>query len=287
VPDHSNFDIERLVETTRQLVSFPLVVTTLLQKINDDHTSIRDIAVVIKQDPAITSELIRICNSPMYYTSGPPVCSVEEAIKRIGTEQVTSLCLALCACSATDKLANEVIELRDYWHHCLLTACLGSALAEQTPTVSRGAAFTGGLLHDVGQLPLFHQHPVESGKILEYCQLHDDNQIVNAELEIFGFTHEEVGARLAEKWGFPPQLGLCLSSHHTGKLVPGKDDLAILVHVSNILSEALETEEDPEPYLEAIDPQALAFAAPDRKALTEIFAKASSYFDDVQSSILV
>ena len=78
-----------------------------------------------------------------------------------------------------------------------------------------------------------------------------------------------------------------MSSHHSGKLEPGKDDLAVLVHVSNILSEALETEEDPIPYLDTINPQALAFVVPDIGALTEIFARASSYFEDVQSSILV
>lgn len=285
--NHSQFDIEQLVEDTGQLVSLPLVVTTLLQKIDDDQASIRDIALLIKQDPAITSELIRICNSPMYYSSGIPVYSVEEAVKLIGTEQVTSLCLALCACSATDKLANDVIELRDYWHHCLLTACISSVLAEKKPTVSRGAAFTGGLLHDIGQLPLFHRYPNESNQILEYCQLHIDKTIVDAEMDIFGFTHEEVGARLAEKWGFPPQLGMCLSRHHGGDLQPGPDDLAILVYVSNILSEALETQEDPQIYLDTMEPKALAFALPDTETIPEVFARASSYFEDVQSSILV
>jgi len=281
------FDIDKLIGDTEHLVSFPRVVMSLLQTLNDEYADMNDIAALIKQDPALTSELIKVCNSPMYYSAGQPVYSVGEAIKLIGTEQVTSLCLALCACDATSGLGNEVIELKDYWHHCLLTACISSVLAEDKSTISRGAAFTGGLLHDIGQLPLFFHYPEESMQVLNSCQIHADQRIVDAEKQIFGFTHEEIGRRLAEKWNFPPQLGLCLSKHHSGDLNTDTDELAMVIHVANIFSESLETQEDPGLYLELINPTALTFVIPDLDMVPEVFEKASSYFDDVQSSILV
>ncbi len=281
------FDIDELIGDTEHLVSFPRVVMSLLQTLNDDYTDMNDIAALIKQDPALTTELIKLCNSPIYYSANQPVFSVEEAIKMIGTEQVTSLCLALCACGATSGLGNKVIEMKDFWQHCLLTACISSVLAENIPAISGGAAFTGGMLHDIGQLPLFYQYPDESIQVLNSCQLHIDQRIVNAEKQIFGFTHEEVGKRLAEKWNFPPQLGLCLSSHHSGIIKTDADKLAMVVHVANILSECLETQEDPELYLELINPTALSLVITDLDSLPDVFEKASSYFDDVQSSILV
>lgn len=285
--DSHVFDIDQLVKDTDHLVSFPSVVTSLMQTVDDRFANFNDIAALIRQDPALTSELIKVCNSAVYYVSGDPVCSVEEAVKLVGTEQVTSLCLALCACNATSGLSNEVIELKHYWHHCLLTACLSSVLAGELPCTSRGAAFTGGLLHDIGQLPLFYHYPSESMEVLEKCQLYPDLRVVEAERAIFGFTHEEVGMRLADKWNFPPQLGLCLSKHHSGNLNADTDQLAMIVHVANILSECLETEDDPLLYFELINPTALAFALPDKEALPQIFEQALGYFDDVHSSILV
>ena len=285
--DRRVFDITQLIGNTEHLVSFPLVVMSLLHTLNDKYADRNDIASLIKQDPALTTELIRLCNTPMYYTGDKPVYSVEEAVKLIGTEQVTTLCLALCACDATSSLKNEVIDLDDYWRHCLLTACLSSVLAEEKPAIASGAAFTGGLLHDIGQLPLFYQYPEESIHILNSCQLHPERKIVEAEKEIFGFTHEEVGSRLAEKWNFPEPLGLCLSQHHSCDLTTETDELAMIVRVANILSESLETQEDPALYLDAITPIALSLVIPDTEMLPDVFDKASSYFDDVQSSIFV
>ena len=285
--DRRVFDITQLIGNTEHLVSFPLVVMSLLHTLNDKYADRNDIASLIKQDPALTTELIRLCNTPMYYTGDKPVYSVEEAVKLIGTEQVTTLCLALCACDATSSLKNEVIDLDDYWRHCLLTACLSSVLAEEKPAIASGAAFTGGLLHDIGQLPLFYQYPEESIHILNSCQLHPERKIVEAEKEIFGFTHEEVGSRLAEKWNFPEPLGACLSKHHSCDLTTETDELAMIVRVANILSESLETQEDPALYLDAITPIALSLVIPDTEMLPDIFDKASSYFDDVQSSIFV
>ena len=280
------FDIAQLIEDTVNLVSFPNVVISLLQTLSDEFADRRDITSLIKQDPALTTALIRLCNSPVYYTGTQPVLSVDEAIKRIGTEQITSLCLAVCACNATANLHNDVIDLKHYWHHCLLTACLCSVLAEDNPSISSGAAFTGGLLHDIGQLPLFHKYPAESIQILQHCRLHTNCKIVQQEKHIFGFTHEDVGARLARKWNFPEQLALCLSTHHHCDPNNDYNDMVMIVYVANILSESLETQEDITPYLDEITPTARALVIPDIDLLPEVFEKASRYFDDVQSSIL-
>lgn len=281
------YDIEQLIEDTVNLVSFPQVVISLLQTLSDEFADRRDIASLIKQDPALTAALIRLCNSPVYYSGTQPVLSIDEAIKRIGTEQTTSLCLALCACDATGNLRNEVIELKHYWHHCLLTACICSVLAEDKPSISSGAAFTGGLLHDIGQLPLFYQYPAESHRVLEYCQFNTDRLIAQAEKQIFGFTHEDVGQLLARKWNFPEQLALCISKHHQTNLDTEHTDLVMVVQVANILSESLETQEDITFYLDDITPFVRAHVIPDIEMLPEVLEKASRYFDDVHSSILM
>ena len=61
----------------------------------------------------------------------------------------------------------------------------------------------------------------------------------------------------------------------------------MVVQVANILSESLETQEDITFYLDDITPFVRAHIIPDIEMLPEVLEKASRYFDDVHSSILM
>lgn len=296
MPNRVDFDIDQLIKDTVKRMSFPDVVVSLMQTLKEDCTDVNNIEQLIEQKPALAATLIHFCNSAIgikeKHSANPtrhiePARSVRDAIELLGTEQITTLSVALCANEATRALNNEVIELDDYWHHCLLTACLSSTIASDHKTISITTAFIGGLLHDIGQLPLFYRYPTECNRVLALTQLHPDKTIVDAETQIFGFSHEEVGGKLAQSWNLPPRLTSCLSTHHSGVWATDIDLLSMVVHIANILSTPLETRENPTGYLEKIHPTALAVVISDIKRLPDLLSAASRCFDDMQSSILV
>jgi hypothetical protein len=63
-----------------------LLLPKLIQAVNDNQSSGRDIAALIGQDPALAGNLLRIANSPLYRLQALPVESLERAVTLVGTD---------------------------------------------------------------------------------------------------------------------------------------------------------------------------------------------------------
>ena len=96
-------------------------------------------------------------------------------------------------------------------------------------------AFTGGIIHDVGKtvLALFVQNAfreilarVETGGV----------SFQQAEREIMGYDHQEVGERILSKWKFPEVLKAIVRYHHEPEKAPADVRKAVsVVHVANTI----------------------------------------------------
>ncbi len=56
---------------------------------------------------------------------------------------------------------------------------------------------------------------------------------VNAEAEVLGFDHGQVGAKIIEKWNLPPELGEAIEFHHRPFEALMNIELVSIVHVSD------------------------------------------------------
>ena len=131
--------------------------------------------------------------------------------------------------------------------------------------------FTAGLLHDIGQLALYHHFPEESRQALEHSV--DVNHGMSphlSETEILGFNHSHVGYELAKVWNFPESLAECIAYHHGPFEQFDELRLVHLIHVANcltVLAEIDETEIDAGPTL---DPQMHDFFDLSPEAISEL-----------------
>jgi HD-like signal output (HDOD) protein len=69
----------------------PLLLPKLMQAINDDETSRRDLARLIATDPALAGNLLRLANSPFYRVRPEPVESLDRAVALLGLSGLRSL----------------------------------------------------------------------------------------------------------------------------------------------------------------------------------------------------
>ena len=76
----------------------------------------------------------------------------------------------------------------------------------------RERAYTAGLLENVGQVVLARFLP-EASSELETVIATGATRL-EAEEEVLGLHHGEIGARLAERWNFPPVLVETIRHHH-------------------------------------------------------------------------
>jgi HD-like signal output (HDOD) protein len=80
-----------IVERPNYAPRRPLLLPKLMQAMNDNEVSRRELARIIATDPALAGSLLRLANSPFYRLQPEPVESLDRAIALLGLEGMRSL----------------------------------------------------------------------------------------------------------------------------------------------------------------------------------------------------
>ncbi len=228
-------NIAELVKGAGELVSLPQVFVRINQLVEDPHSTTADIAEAVNQDPAFTLRLLRIANSPFYGFSSR-IETVSRAVTLIGINQVRNLALSTSIASTFAGLPNELVSMQNFWRHSLYCALIARSLARCTE-IDAEALFTAGLLHDVGELVIFNRHPEQARQaLLLVLDSGDRLPVYQAEQQILGCDHAEVGGELARQWRLPAMLAECIAYHHDIQKAQMCPQETALVHIANILA---------------------------------------------------
>lgn len=234
--------LDELLEDVPKLVSLPHVALRIDKVLADENASLDDAAKIIEADPALTSKLLQVANSALFGGSGD-IDTLNRAIARVGTRQARQIVMGLELASSFAGLPSELISVEDFWRHSLYCATLCRHLADDLKLPGRDAAFTAGLLHDIGQLVLFIRCPDESRQALwRSLDESDGRKTYEAEFAEFGFDHTDVGLALAKLWGFPEILQRCIYAHHRPARIDNAPPLVYVVHLANSLAVLVELE---------------------------------------------
>ncbi len=219
----------------RRLPPFPAVATKLLRLLSNDEVAVKEIVGLIRADPALASELMRVVNSPLY---GFParISSIQNAVTLLGLQTVRGFALTV-SMKGFLHTALRLDLLRRIWRHSLACGMLCEQIsAACSPSqVSDDRAYTAGLLHNVGRLGLFVAHPKAYAELLTAPA---NGDILERERNAFGLDHCEAGAWLAHSWGLPQDLEAVIASHHEAPSTTAFE-LADLVRVSVLLADSL------------------------------------------------
>jgi len=220
----------------RRLPPFPAVATKLLRLLSNDNVAVKEIVDLIRADPALASELMRVVNSPLY---GFParIGSIKNAVTLLGVQTVRGFALTV-SMKGFLHTALRLDLLRRIWRHCLACGMLCEEISAACSTSLGGGddrAYTAGLLHNVGRLGLFVAHPRAYAELLGGPV---EGDILERERAIFGIDHCEAGAWLAHSWGLPEDLEVVIAGHHL-PVNTAAFELADLVRVAVLLTDAL------------------------------------------------
>ncbi|HET7611117.1 MAG TPA: HDOD domain-containing protein [Rhodanobacteraceae bacterium] len=145
----------------------PHLLPQLLRIVNDEDSSVREIAAIISRDPAMAGNLLRISNSVLYRVSPEPVEDIQRAVAMIGTDGLRQMIAVALMQPVLSGGSGPFARLPAIiWEHTLLAAV---ATAEHARHVERKDAFTAqmlGLLHGLGSIVVvqvardsYRQHP--------------------------------------------------------------------------------------------------------------------------------
>ena len=235
-----------LVKDIRGLVTLPHVYIEIGRLIDDPRSSSADIARAVSQDPSFTLRLLRVANSALYQFPSA-VESVTKAVSIIGTSQIRNLALSMSVASSFEGLPNELVSMQNFWRHSLLCALTARHLAKLIGGCDPDALFTAGLLHDIGELIIFNRLPEQAKQaLLLVLDSAEEIQVHQAEQQVMGFDHSEVGGALAKEWNLPGLLEECIAHHHDLASCQRYRRETALIHLANTLAVMAE--------LDTIDP---------------------------------
>lgn len=277
-----NTKIAELVQGVGGLVTLPDVFIRINQLVSDPNSNMSDIAKVAGQDPSFTVRLLRVANSSFYGFSST-VDNVSRAVAIIGTSQIRSLALATSVASSFEGLPNTLVSMEHFWRHSLYCGLIARILSKQAGRCDPDAIFTAGLLHDIGELVIFNRLPQQAkDALLLVLDSADEIPIYEAEHQMLGFDHAQVGGELARQWKLPPILEECIACHHdisAARLFPRE---AALVHIANSLALMAEIQSLELNDVTPIDGRAWGVAGFDTDDVAEIIKEV---VDEVQEEI--
>ena len=275
---------DNLVTRSLELVSPPSTYAQLSALIQNPNTSAEDLSNVINTDPALTSRLLKIVNSP-YYGFPSQINTIARAITIVGTKELMQLVLATSVINAFKGIPTNLIDIDAFWRHSLGCAITAKLLAKQCKLPAGDEFFTSGLLHNIGCLVMYQTMPELAREAINSAQFGNE-LIYQAEQRIFGFDHSDVGAELIKAWRLPDTLIEPTLHHHDPKQAKEHTLQVAIVHVSDILvSGAGIFGHSGDTHVAPLDPEAWDKLQLSADIIPEIMQQVAQQLDELTASL--
>lgn len=199
------------------LPTLPDVAQRVRRLVDDDQTSVAQVAMFLSLDPALSARLLHVANSALYRGI------------------VTSMVVLRLFRTRSPALQRRI---RRLWSHSIEVAAVANVLARQFTRLDPEEAMLAGLLHDIGALPLI-------SRAERYPALRDNP---NALERVIDVLHPTIGRRILMAWNFHPDLVAVATEHANLKPNSAVTDYVDVVVIADLCSRAAN-----EPGLDGID----------------------------------
>jgi putative nucleotidyltransferase with HDIG domain len=227
--------IAEIIGSLDTIATLPEITTRIIATVNDPNSSAADLHRLISHDPALVSRILKLVNSS-FYARAHRVDSVDRAIVLLGFGTVHHLAIAatLGQLFPNVKLCDG-FRAKDIWTHSIAVGVTAREIASRICKSMAEEAFLAGLVHDVGLLAILEAQPEQLRQICTAAKT-QPTPFGTLELGVVGVDHQELGAALAKRWGFPPACRAIAGAHHNPSLADDEwQTLAAVVHVADTL----------------------------------------------------
>jgi putative nucleotidyltransferase with HDIG domain len=233
--------IKEFLPSLRKLPSVPVVYFRLLEVLRIPDINLEEIGRVMAEDFMMTAKLLQVANSA-YFGLQNTVTSSTEAIKYLGLARTKALVLVAHIFSAFEGEKCSGFSVEKLWQHSLRVAQYARRIAkyESGNEDLADAAYTAGLLHDVGKFMIAANCPERYEQIVALAS-GKEFPFTEAEKQVYGTTHAEIAASVLGTWGLPANI-LEAIAFHGSPLKSGCKTFSVTtaVHAANVLEHARE-----------------------------------------------
>jgi putative nucleotidyltransferase with HDIG domain len=231
--------LDVVLARVKELPTLSQVTARLAALLRDPRAGAADFERVIRADPALTTNLLRLANSA-HFGLRSRVETVRSAVALLGQKRVYEIAAAAAlAPIIPSRLPGYEVDAGAFWLHCVAVGVLAERLAGEMAVAPPDLTFTAGLLHDVGKLAVAAFVAGASDEIL--ARVRGGAPFACAERAVLGLDHGEVAAAVAEAWALPRAIATVARWHHAPGTGGHPEDCVLvdLVHVADGLAHAL------------------------------------------------
>ncbi len=195
----------------RRIPSLSTTVGKVLEICSKAEASPNELNKVIALDPVLTGQVLKLINSA-YYSLVNKVTSLTRAITMLGLNTVKNMALSTAIIrTVSGAKKSKILPTKKFWAHSISVGVSAKLLAgaKDIPLMEREEYFISGLLHDLGKIPFDDDyiHVLSKAK-------REQIPLIEAERELMGIDHQEVGLMIAEKWKLNKAISGCIGNHH-------------------------------------------------------------------------
>lgn len=209
------------------LPMLPEVTLRVSDMASDPGASLADLADLIITDVTLSSQLIKVSNSPLY-RGREPVDTVPIAVTRLGFKVVKNLVSSLAMQQMFRSSSPRAEQhLRSLWELNVDVSARSQLLAGRLPSVKVDEAMLAGLIYNIGVLPLLAKADQEP-------ELFENEAALETLIEKLSAP---IGVAVLESWDFPQSMVAVVEHYRDFERDAANDpDLVDVVQVASLQS---------------------------------------------------
>ncbi|OUR81721.1 metal-dependent hydrolase [Cycloclasticus sp. 46_120_T64] len=222
------FEVTQEMQADKLLLpSIPETAVKVRSAISDPHITSEKIANITQQDPAITAQLIKVANSPLF-RGREKIEALPLAITRLGLQAVSNLITSFTMRMVFNAKTSEIKGLISIlWLHSRDVAGICAVIAKKLKGFNPDKAMLVGLVHDIGAIPILthaDKHP----------NLTENIQAVKDTLEKLTPL---IGKMVLDKWNFTDDFtDAAINANHWQRKTDQPANYTDLVIIAQLLS---------------------------------------------------
>jgi HD-like signal output (HDOD) protein/CheY-like chemotaxis protein len=242
-PQMTRAELMERLKVSEELKGLSPTVTQVLKLTASDQSSVERISRAISQDQAMALKILKLANSSVY-SRGDRVDTVHKAVLRIGMENIRQAVMNIGVVERFNApVFSGLLSTQQFWEHSIACGIFAAEIAHALRDTDAEAAFTTGLLHDLGRVLL--------GEALgeTYIEVVQTARRLQAPLEqvesrLLPMNHADVIGHFLGVWKFPRHLTDPVIHHHVSagnarSAAPTRSGEVIRLGLANRLAHAM------------------------------------------------
>lgn len=230
----------KVVSNLKSLPAMPATYQRVIDLISRPDSSLRQVGKVIASDIGMSAKMLQVVNSA-YYGLRHRIMDPVHAVVYLGLKTVQAMVLINGIFSKLDEEKVKRFAVTALQDHCIRVGGLAKAICQSQHMDRKQLedAAMAGILHDAGKIILITKLPEQLSEAIELARrrliaLHE------AEQELIGTTHAEMGGYLMGLWDLPNIIVEAATFHHTpAQCVDMEFSIVSAVHIADALDHEL------------------------------------------------